>query len=74
MSPDRIAIDSYIEARANRILDARLSDQATLVREVADKAEDVVWARLKRYTIIVSVIVAGLGAYGISSIHDAKTK
>ncbi|MEP7353285.1 MAG: zinc ribbon domain-containing protein [Acidobacteriota bacterium] len=71
---DRIAIDSYVQAKLAQELSVRLKDQSTLVREIGDKAEDVVWARLKRYGWVVTIGLVLLGFWGIKSIDDAGTK
>ncbi len=72
--PERVAVDAYIEAKVGRTLANRLVDQTSLVREIGDRAEDVVWGRLKRYTWAVSIAIFLLGLYGITSIREAKTK
>lgn len=72
--PDRVPIDAYIEAKVGEALARRLVDQTSLVREIGDKAEDVVWARLKRYTWAVTIALFLLGLYGITSIQEAKSK
>ena len=51
------AIDTYIQNRLSSELSNRLRDEAGLVREIGDKAEDVVWKRLKRYGAIFSVLL-----------------
>lgn len=71
--PERVAIDSYVEARVQQVLSARVVDQNSLIREVGDKAEDVVWTRIRRYTWAAGVTLFLLGLYGFSSIHEAKT-
>jgi len=55
-------------------LSVRLKDQSNLVREIADKAEDVVWRRLKRANWIVAALVASLALWGFKSIDDAGNK
>lgn len=71
---DRRTIDSYIQARINQELSARLKDQSSLVREIGDKAEDVVWGRLKRYTFLSVILLAILGWVGINKVDDAISK
>src|SRR6266550_4140893 len=71
---NRTAIDSYIQAKIDQELSARLKDQSSLVREIGDKAEDVVWARFKRYGWIVAVLIVILGLWGVKSIDDAGGK
>src|ERR1035437_6843298 len=75
---ERTAIDSYVQARIAQELSARLKDQGNLVREIGDKAEDVVWGRLKRYgwilTISTVVITVLLALWGVKSFDDAGNK
>jgi uncharacterized Zn finger protein (UPF0148 family) len=75
---DRATIDAYIQAKISQELTSRLKDQASLVREIGNQAEDVVWARLKRYTWILSIAFAIIGLiltlYGVKSLDDAKQK
>ena len=71
--PERVAIDSYVEARVQQAMSARLADQNNLTREIADRAEDVVWSRIKRYTWAAGLALFLLGLYGFSSIQEAKT-
>ena len=65
-------MDSYIVARVNREVALRTQDEPSVVRELSNKVEDEVWARLKRYTWIVGIATVLLTLYGISSIKDAK--
>jgi hypothetical protein len=72
------AIDEYVRQRISAELTSRLTDQKGLVREIADDAEDVVWKRLKRYTIFgtaLAAIVAGVLTWeGIKTIGDARQR
>ena len=40
------AVDAYIQNKVTFELSNRLKDQSSLVREIGDKAEDVVWRRI----------------------------
>jgi uncharacterized Zn finger protein (UPF0148 family) len=71
---NRAAIDHYIQAKIAQELSLRLKDQTSLVRELGDKAEDVVWGRLKRYTWVVGILIFIFGLWGFKSIDDAGTK
>jgi uncharacterized Zn finger protein (UPF0148 family) len=71
--PERVAVDAYIEARVRQSVDARMADKDSLVRAIADDAEDVVWTRLKRYTWVAGIAIFLLGLYGFSSIQQAKS-
>lgn len=42
------AIDAYVQDKVNLALSGRLKDQSSLVRELGDKAEDIVWKRINR--------------------------
>ncbi len=70
------AIDAYIQNKVNQELSSRLKDQDSLVREIGDKAEDVVWRRLKQYGVIIggsSVIILALIAFvGIKKLGDVQ--
>ncbi len=71
------AIDTYIQNKVKLELSDRLKDQNTLVREIGDKAEDVVWKRLQRYSVIFGSLLACILAFiafvGIKSIDDVST-
>ena len=72
------AIDSYIQNRVNQELSARLKDENSLVREIGDKAEDVVWRRLKHYGVLAGVIftcILGFIAFaGIRTVDDISKR
>ena len=59
-------------------LSDRLKDQSSLVREIGDKAEDVVWSRFKRYTVIFGVlltVILGFVAFvGIRTLDDVSNR
>ena len=64
------AIDAYIQNKMTLELSARLKDQTSIVRELADKAEDTVWNRLKRYTVILGIGAAILAYFGLKPLYD----
>jgi hypothetical protein len=64
------AIDAYIQNKLTLELSARLKDQTSIVRELADKAEDTVWSRLKRYTVILDIGAAILAYFGLKPLYD----
>jgi hypothetical protein len=72
------AIDGYIENKLNIEIAARLKDQGSLVRELSDKAEDVVWARFKRYGVLVGILAAGvlgiIAFVGIKTVDDISRR
>lgn len=66
------AIDSYVLSRVNAELSTRLKDQNSLVREVGDKAEDIVWRRFRAYFGAIAVCVAAIGWLGYKSVSDVQ--
>ena len=46
------AIDAYVRKKVDLELSGRLKDQNSVVREIGDKAEEILWSRLKRYSLI----------------------
>jgi len=72
------AIDSYIQSQLNLELSKRLKDQQSVVREIADQAEDVVWTRIKRYTVLVAllptVILGAIAFFGITTVNDVSKR
>jgi uncharacterized Zn finger protein (UPF0148 family) len=71
------AIDSYIQNKVNLELSTRLKDQSSLVREIGDKVEDVVWKRFTHYGVMAGVVLScilGLIAFvGIKTLdHVSK--
>lgn len=75
-SPSDAALRAYVDAKVTSELGAKVKDSAGIVREVADKVEDVVWTRLKRYTVIIGVCVAIIVALvtfiGLKTYDDLK--
>lgn len=51
-------------------LSTRLKDQSSIVRELADKAEDTVWARLKKYTFILAFAASVLAFFGLKPLYE----
>ena len=72
------AIDSYIQNKVNLELSNRLKDQNSLVRELSDKAEDVVWKRLTRYGVLagmlVTCILGGITFVGINTLDGVSKR
>jgi len=66
-------IDTYIEHKINSELLSRLKDQNSLVREIGDKAEDIVWRRFFGYFAIIAVLLAVIAFFGIKSFGDLAT-
>ena len=75
-SPDAAALKAYVDAKVASELGSRIRDSGGVVRELADSVEDVVWARIKRYTVIALfflAIIAGLLTFiGLKSYSDLK--
>jgi hypothetical protein len=63
-------IDAYIQNKLTLELSNRLKDQSSIVRELADKAEDTLGNRIKRYTIILGIALAILGYFGLKPLYD----
>jgi hypothetical protein len=69
-----VSAGQVTDAAIRRVIDAelatRLQDQNSIVRELGDRAEDVVWRRLRNYTIGVGFLLAILGWFGYSKLSD----
>ena len=70
----RVAIDAYIGAKVAQEIALRVEGESFVSRDLANKAEDEVVKRIKRYSWIVAAFLALLGIYGFTSIRDAKQK
>jgi hypothetical protein len=68
------AIDVYVQNRLNLEMSNRLKDQASLVREIGDKAEDVVWKRLKLFGALLTVILGFIAFIGIKTLDDISKR
>ena len=70
------AMQAYVDGKIAIALAATLKDQGSIVRELADDAEDVVWKRFKHYSIISGfflVVIAGLVTFiGFKTYADLK--
>jgi uncharacterized Zn finger protein (UPF0148 family) len=51
--------DAAIKKSIDAELSVRLKDQSTMVREIADKVEDVIWKRYTRYAIVIGLLLSG---------------
>ncbi|MFT9222592.1 zinc-ribbon domain-containing protein, partial [Gluconobacter oxydans] len=64
-------IDDYVKGRVRQELERKLLDQEVIVTNVADKAEDIIWMRTKRYIFIATpffcIIIALLGYLGFKT-------
>lgn len=72
------AIDTLVQNKLNLELKSRLEDQKNIVREIGDRAEDVVWQRLKRYGVIsaglLAVIFALITFIGINTLEGVSKR
>jgi hypothetical protein len=72
------AIDAYLRKKVDLELSGRLKDQNSLVRELGDKAEDILWNRFKRYSVIlgalVAVLLGAIAFVGIKSLNDISAR
>jgi hypothetical protein len=75
-SPDAVALRAYVDAKISSELNSRVKEDGGVVRDLADKVEDVVWGRLKRYTMIIGVFLAAIAALltfiGFKTYDDLK--
>jgi hypothetical protein len=78
VATDRAAVDAYVAARVDREVSARFKDQNAIVRELGDKAEDVVWKRLTRYGVIVGALLTCILGFltfaGLNTLNSVSTK
>jgi uncharacterized protein YlxW (UPF0749 family) len=63
-------VDTYIRAKVTKELAQHPQNSSGLVRELADKAEEVVWKRFKIYTVLFGVLLAVIAWFGYSSFND----
>ena len=63
-------IDAYVQNRVDQEISDRLKDQTGVVRELGDKAEEVVLKRFKTYMTLFGALVAVLAFVGIKSVRD----
>lgn len=77
-SPVAAEIEAQVQKHVDLELSDRLKDQNAMVRELADKVEDVIWKRFGRYTILlgllISVIIGAFTFYGITTFSGASEK
>lgn len=66
----RAQVDAYVQNRIARELNSRLTDEKTLVRELGDKVEDLVWKRIWRFVSLVTLLVGVVAWLGYSSFKD----
>jgi macrodomain Ter protein organizer (MatP/YcbG family) len=65
-------IDAYIRTKLDQEIARRFTDQTTMIREIGDKAEDVVWRRVKVYTLFAIILLALCGFWGWRNIDDVS--
>jgi uncharacterized protein YceH (UPF0502 family) len=63
-------VEACVKARLDEEIAKRLVDQNSIVREIGDKAEDIIWKRLRFFGVLLAVILAFLGFYGYKTITD----
>jgi hypothetical protein len=72
------AIDAYVQTKINSELSNRLKDQTSFVREIGDRAEEVVWKRLKQYGVLFGILLAGVLGFiaflGIKTLDDVSKR
>lgn len=63
-------VDTYVHARVAKELAHLNQNPDAVAREIADKAEEVVWRRFKAYTVLIGVLLAVIAWFGYSSFKD----
>jgi len=66
------AIDIYIKTKMDQEIARRFTDQSSLIREIGDKAEDIVWRRLRYFGLFLTCIAFLLAAFGLKTIDDVS--
>lgn len=71
-------IDDYVKGRVRQELERKLMTQNVMVANVADDVEDLIWEKIKRYSLIVSIfsaiILALLGYFGLKTYSETLGK
>jgi uncharacterized Zn finger protein (UPF0148 family) len=65
--------DAAIKKSIDAELSVRLKDQSTMVREIADKVEDVIWKRYTRYAIVIGLLLSGFFFF-LATIEDRSDR
>lgn len=73
LGTNRAAVDEYVQAKVDRQLAEKMADEASLARGIADKAEEILWGRAKRYSWFGGAFLFLLGVYGFTSFRDARS-
>src|SRR3974377_395442 len=63
-------IDSYIGTKLDQEIARRFADQGTLAREIADRAEDTLWKRLRIAIWCAAGVGLVLSFLGIKTFND----
>jgi hypothetical protein len=63
-------VEAYVKIKLDQEVAKRFTDQISIAREIADKAEDVVWRRLRYFGLFLGTIGILLSALGVKSIND----
>jgi RNA polymerase subunit RPABC4/transcription elongation factor Spt4 len=66
------SIEAYIQTKVDQEIAKRFTDQNSLIREIGDKAEDIVWRRLKYFGYFLTFIAVLLGFLGVKSVNDVS--
>lgn len=65
-------VEMYLTKRLDDEIAKRLKDQTGIARDLADKAEDAVWKRLKLLGFTLAIIVAAAAAIGYQTVDSLK--
>jgi zinc-ribbon domain len=63
-------VDAYINKQLDQEVAKRFTDQSSIAREIGDKAEDVVWKRLRLFTVLLVSLLALVGIAGYKTVND----
>jgi uncharacterized protein YceH (UPF0502 family) len=73
VDPSTLAtVDAYIREKLDQEVAKRFVDQNSLAREIGDKAEDILWKRLRISGVLLAVIIAFLGFVGWKTVNDVS--
>jgi hypothetical protein len=63
-------VDAYINKQLDQEVAKRFTDQSSIAREIGDKAEDVIWKRLRIFTVLLVILLALVGILGYKTVND----
>jgi|HubBroStandDraft_5_1064220.scaffolds.fasta_scaffold39039_2 uncharacterized Zn finger protein (UPF0148 family) len=72
--PIASAVDTYIKKKLDTEISTRFTDQKSLVREIGDQAEEVLWKRLRLFSLFLGAILAFFAFEGVKTLRDVRSK